>query len=124
MRFVLGVLAGLFALIPMFGPLLSAAPAVLVALFQPFPTVLWVLALLLCDAAVRVQRVVPASPGRPSAAIRSGRFCLLVRFQVAAVLGGLLRPGCWSPVVLLGLGLSAPWGRAQLPAQPSTSTLP
>jgi predicted PurR-regulated permease PerM len=34
---VLGVLAGLFELVPMFGPILSAVPAVLVALFMPFP---------------------------------------------------------------------------------------
>jgi predicted PurR-regulated permease PerM len=39
---VLGVLAGLFELVPMFGPILSVIPAVLVALFMPFPTVVWV----------------------------------------------------------------------------------
>jgi hypothetical protein len=35
---VLGVLAGLFELVPIFGPILSAVRAVLVALFMPFPT--------------------------------------------------------------------------------------
>jgi predicted PurR-regulated permease PerM len=40
---VIGVLAGLFELVPMFGSLLGAIPAVIVALFQPFPTVLWVI---------------------------------------------------------------------------------
>src|SRR5262249_43621373 len=40
---VLGVLAGVFELVPMFGPILSAIPALAVALFQPFPMVLWVL---------------------------------------------------------------------------------
>jgi hypothetical protein len=39
---VLGVLAGLFELVPMFGPILSVIPAVIVALFMPFPTVIWV----------------------------------------------------------------------------------
>lgn len=39
---MLGVLAGLFELVPMFGPILSVVPAVLVALFMPFPTVVWV----------------------------------------------------------------------------------
>src|ERR1700737_4734554 len=40
---VLGVLAGLFELVPMFGPILSVVPAVLVALFQPSLTGVWVL---------------------------------------------------------------------------------
>jgi hypothetical protein len=40
---VLGVLAGLFELIPTFGPILSAVPAIIVALFLPFPTVIWVI---------------------------------------------------------------------------------
>ena len=40
---VIGVLAGLFGLVPMFGPILSVIPAVIVAVFVPFPTVIWVL---------------------------------------------------------------------------------
>ena len=36
---LLGVLAGLLELVPMFGPILSAVAALLVALFLPFPTV-------------------------------------------------------------------------------------
>jgi len=48
---VLGVLAGLFELVPMFGPILSAIPAVVVALFQPFPTVAWVLLFFLAVSA-------------------------------------------------------------------------
>ncbi|MBM2812098.1 MAG: hypothetical protein HW416_2857 [Chloroflexi bacterium] len=39
---VIGVLAGVFELVPMFGSMLGAVPAIVVALFQPFPTVLWV----------------------------------------------------------------------------------
>ncbi len=39
---VLGIFAGMAELIPMLGPILGAVPAVLVALFQPFPLVLWV----------------------------------------------------------------------------------
>jgi predicted PurR-regulated permease PerM len=39
---VLAVLAGVFELVPMLGPILSALPALAVALFQPFPMVLWV----------------------------------------------------------------------------------
>ncbi len=40
---VIGVLAFLFELVPMLGPVLSAIPAVIIALFQPWPLVLWVI---------------------------------------------------------------------------------
>ena len=40
---VLAVLAGVFELVPMLGPILSALPALAVAVFQPFPTIIWVL---------------------------------------------------------------------------------
>ena len=39
---VIGVLAGVFELVPMFGALLVAIPAIVIALFQPLPTALWV----------------------------------------------------------------------------------
>jgi predicted PurR-regulated permease PerM len=42
---VLCVLACLFELLPKFGPVLPAVPAVIVALFQPWPTVVWVVVL-------------------------------------------------------------------------------
>jgi predicted PurR-regulated permease PerM len=40
---VLAVLAGILELVPMFGPILAALPALAVAIFLPFPTVIWVL---------------------------------------------------------------------------------
>jgi len=40
---VIGVLAFLFELVPMLGPVLSAVPAVIIALFQPWPLVAWVI---------------------------------------------------------------------------------
>ena len=45
MFFVLGIMAGLFAFVPVLGPLVSTIPAVLVSLPQGTTTVLWVLAL-------------------------------------------------------------------------------
>ncbi|HEX6348480.1 MAG TPA: AI-2E family transporter [Candidatus Dormibacteraeota bacterium] len=39
---VIGLLAFLFELVPMLGPVLSAVPAVIIALFQPWPLVIWV----------------------------------------------------------------------------------
>ena len=87
---VLGVLAALFALVPMFGPILSAVPAVLVALFQPFPTVVWVLILFVAISQIVTNVLGPRITGHavglhPLAAM----FALLAGFQVAGFLGGL-----------------------------------
>jgi predicted PurR-regulated permease PerM len=87
---VLGVLAGLFELVPMFGPVLSAVPAVIVALFQPWPTVLWVILLFLViqqfESNVLGPRITGHAVGlHPLAAL----FALLVGFEVAGILGGL-----------------------------------
>jgi predicted PurR-regulated permease PerM len=41
---VIGVLAFIFELVPMLGPILSAVPAVIIALFQPWPLVVYVIA--------------------------------------------------------------------------------
>src|SRR5438270_4587717 len=40
---VIAVLAFFFELVPMVGPILAALPALLIAAFQPFPLVVWVL---------------------------------------------------------------------------------
>ena len=45
MFFVLGIMAGLFAFVPVLGPMASTIPAVLIALPQGTTTVLWVLGL-------------------------------------------------------------------------------
>jgi len=87
---VLGVLAGLFELVPMFGPILSAIPAVVVALFQPFPTVAWVLLFFLAIQQVENNVLAPRISGHAVGLHPLGAmFALLVGFQVAGVLGGL-----------------------------------
>jgi len=87
---VLGVLAGLFELVPMFGPVLSAVPAVIVALFLPWPTVLWVVLFFVViqqfESNVLGPRITGHAVGlHPLAAL----FALLVGFDVAGILGGL-----------------------------------
>jgi predicted PurR-regulated permease PerM len=87
---VLGVLAGLFELVPMFGPILSAVPAVLVALFLPFPTVLWVVLFFFILQQVESNILGPRITGHavglhPLAAM----FALLAGLQLAGVLGAL-----------------------------------
>jgi predicted PurR-regulated permease PerM len=60
---VLGVLAGLFELVPMFGPILLVVPAVIVALFMPFPTVVWVILFFLAIQQVENNVLAPRISG-------------------------------------------------------------
>lgn len=87
---VLGVLAGLFEFVPMFGPYLSAFPPVIVALFMPYPTVLWVILLFIVIAQVENNILEPRIVGdavglHPLAAM----FALLAGYQVAGPLGAV-----------------------------------
>lgn len=87
---VIGVLAGLFELVPMFGPILSAVPALLVALFQPFPTVLWVLLFFIAIQQFESNILGPRITGHAVGLHPLGAmFALLAGFQLAGVLGGL-----------------------------------
>jgi predicted PurR-regulated permease PerM len=87
---VLGVLAGLFELVPMFGPILSVIPAVIVALFMPFPTVVWVLLFFLAVQQIENNILVPRISGHAVGLHPLGAmFALLAGFQMAGLLGGL-----------------------------------
>jgi predicted PurR-regulated permease PerM len=123
---VLGVLAGLFALIPMFGPFLSAAPAVLVALFQPFPTVLWVLLFFFAMQQFAFNILSPRITGQAVGLNPLGAlFALLVGFQVAGVLGGLFAvPVAGLLWVLLAEAYRHRGVSPELPTPPSTSSRP
>ena len=88
--FVLGVFAGMAELIPMLGPILGAVPAVLVALFQPFPLVLWVVLAFIVIQQLESNLLVPRISGHavglhPLAAL----LVLLVGFEVAGIVGAL-----------------------------------
>ena len=87
---VLGVLAGLFELVPMFGPILSVIPAVVVAVFMPFPTVVWVLLFFLAIQQIENNVLAPRISGHAVGLHPLGAmFALLAGFQLAGLLGGL-----------------------------------
>jgi predicted PurR-regulated permease PerM len=87
---VLGVLAGLFELVPMFGPILSAVPAILVALFLPFPTVLWVALFFFLVQQVESNVLGPRITGHAVGLHPLGAmFALLAGLQLAGLLGAL-----------------------------------
>ena len=112
---VLGVLAGLFELVPMFGPILSAVPAVLVALFLPFPTVVWVLLFFLIVQQVENNVLAPRLSGHAVGLHPLGAmFALLAGIQLAGLLGGLFAV----PVAgVLWVLLSAAYRNAMAPPQ-------
>jgi predicted PurR-regulated permease PerM len=88
---VIGVIAGVLELVPMFGPILGAVPAVLIALiFHPFPTVLWVILYFFAMQQVESNFLGPRITGHavglhPLAAL----LALVAGFEVAGILGGL-----------------------------------
>ncbi len=87
---LLAVLATVLGLVPMFGSALSAVPALLVALTQPFPTVLWVLVFFIVVQNVQDQILAPrlhaGSIGlHPLAVI----FALLAGAQIGGGLGAI-----------------------------------
>jgi predicted PurR-regulated permease PerM len=87
---VLGVLAGLFELVPMFGPILSVVPAEIIALFMPFPTVIWVLFFFLAVQQLENNVLAPRISGHAVGLHPLGAmFALLAGFQLAGLLGGL-----------------------------------
>ena len=87
---VLGVLAGLFELVPMFGPILSAVPAIIVALFLPFPTVIWVVLFFLALQQIENNVLAPRISGHAVGLHPLGAmFALLAGFQLGGILGGL-----------------------------------
>jgi predicted PurR-regulated permease PerM len=87
---LLGVLAMVLGLIPMFGSALSAVPALFVALTQPWPTVLWVLIFFIIVQNVQDQVLAPRLQGsslglHPLAVL----FALLAGAQLAGWFGAI-----------------------------------
>ena len=87
---VLGVLAGILELVPMLGPILGAIPAVLVALFQPFPVVLWVIVAFVVIQQLESNLLVPRISGHavglhPLAAM----LALIAGLEIGGIVGAL-----------------------------------
>ncbi len=87
---VIAVLAFLFELVPMAGPVLAAMPAILISAFQPFPLVLYVVAFFVLvqflESNVLGPRITGGAVGlHPVAAILG----LVAGFEAAGVVGAL-----------------------------------
>ncbi|HEX6988247.1 MAG TPA: AI-2E family transporter [Bacillota bacterium] len=108
---LVGLLAGVFELIPSVGALLGGVLPVALALAQPFPTVLYVLAFLLVVAQIENHLLVPRITGRavglhPLAAL----LALLAGLEVGGLVGAFLA----APVVSLAYRLLLDWWRRGL----------
>ncbi|HET8569239.1 MAG TPA: AI-2E family transporter [Candidatus Limnocylindria bacterium] len=88
---LIGVFAGIVELVPMIGPIIGAVPALLSALTQPFPTVLWVaigfLLIQQIESNVLMPRLLGGAIGlHPVAAV----LALLAGFGVGGPVGALI----------------------------------
>jgi len=102
---VLGVLAGVFELVPMFGSLLGAIPAVIVSLFQPFPTVLWVILFFFAINQAENYLLAPRITGGSLGLSPLGALvALLIGVELAGFLGALVAV----PIAALLLDLTRP----------------
>jgi len=87
---VLGGLAALLELVPMLGPILSAIPALAVALFMPFPTVLIVLIFFIVVQQIESNLLAPRITGHAVGLHPLGAmFALLAGLELGGIIGAL-----------------------------------
>jgi len=107
---VIGVLAFVFELVPMVGPILAALPAVLVSAFQPFPLVLEVAAFFIAMQFVENNILAPRITGgavglHPIAAILG----LVAGFEAAGIVGALFALPALSGASVIGSASLKAW---------------
>jgi predicted PurR-regulated permease PerM len=87
---VIAVIASVMELIPMFGPILGALPALLLALLNPFPTVLWVALYFIAVQQVESNVLGPRITGHAVGLHPLGALlALLAGFDLAGLLGAV-----------------------------------
>ncbi len=84
---LIGVLAFLFELIPMVGPILASLPAILISLTQPFPLVLYVIVFFVVMQVVENNVLAPRITG---AAVGLHPVAALLAIVIGADLGGVV----------------------------------
>ncbi len=111
--FLLGAFASLAELIPIAGPILSAAPAILVALLQPFPTVLFVVAAFFVIQQLESNVFMPRVSGHAVGLHPLGALvALFAGFEIGGILGALFAvPLAGLLTVFVGAALGASRGR-------------
>ena len=107
---VIGMLAFLFELVPMVGPILGSIPAVLIALFQPMPLVFYVagffLVIQFVENNILAPRISAHAVGLHPVAALIG---LLVGFELGGVVGALFALPAISVVSVLASAALKAW---------------
>ena len=84
---LIGLLAFLFELVPMVGPILASLPAILISVFQPFPLVLYVVAFFVVMQVIENNVLAPHITG---GAVGLHPAAALLAIVVGADLGGVV----------------------------------
>lgn len=106
---ILGVFAGIMELVPFIGPIVAGAAAAGVALFQPFPLVLWVIAAATLIQQVENHLLVPRISGG-AVGLHPLAVLLAVLFAVEAfgILGALFAVPVVGVIAALARGVRRP----------------
>lgn len=104
---LVGILAFLFELIPMVGPILASLPAIVISLFEPWPLVLYVIAFFVVMQVIENNVLAPRITG---GAVGLHPVAALIAIVVGADLGGVV--GALFAVPVAGIGsvlIAAAW---------------
>ena len=119
---VVGLLAGLFELVPMLGPILAAVPALLISLSQPFPLVLWVALFFLVIQQIESNVIGPKITGHAVGLHPLGALiALLAGIELGGLVGALFAVPVAGIVYVLAVAVYWQWQGRAVPttAQPS-----
>lgn len=116
---VIGLLAGVFELIPMLGPILSAVPAVLISLTQPFPQVLWVIGFFFLIQQVEANVIGPRITGHAVGLHPLGALlALLAGVELGGLFGALFAVPVAGILYVLAVAVYWQWQGQAIPAVP------
>lgn len=120
---VIGLLAGLFELMPMVGPVLGAIPALLISLTQGFPLVLWVVLLFLLIQQVESNVIGPRITGHAVGLHPLGAMlALLAGVEMGGLIGALFAVPVAGILYVLAVAVYWQWQGRTLPDAPRTQS--
>ncbi len=113
---VIGLLAGLFELMPMIGPVLGAIPAVLISLVHGFPLVLWVVLLFVFIQQVESNVIGPRITGHAVGLHPLGALlALLAGVELGGILGALFAVPAAGILYVLAVAVYWQWRGQAVP---------
>lgn len=115
---LIGLLAFCFELIPMLGPILASLPAIVIALFQPFPLVVWVILFFIVLQMLENHVLVPRISGHAVGLHPLGALvALLVGADAAGPVGALFAVPAAGILNVLAIAAWNAWHGRQPPVR-------